>query len=69
MVLVHALWIIFFGYKSQAGHFSTIFFLPTGTLAASKIKPVVEPITTVSPYRHTWSYVPNFVDYHSPTSR
>ncbi|XP_029190000.1 lamin-L(I)-like [Acropora millepora] len=40
----------------------------TGTLIGSKSKPVIHPITTVSPYRHTWSYVPNFVDYHSPTS-
>ncbi|KAJ7382979.1 Intermediate filament tail domain-containing protein [Desmophyllum pertusum] len=40
----------------------------SGTLAGSKIKPVVQPVTTASPYRHTWSYVPNFVDYHSPTS-
>ncbi|XP_015775595.1 PREDICTED: prelamin-A/C-like [Acropora digitifera] len=40
----------------------------TGTLIGSKSKPVIHPITTASPYRHTWSYVPNFVDYHSPTS-
>jgi len=40
----------------------------SGTLAGTKVKPVVHPITTSSPYRHTWSYVPNFVDYHSPTS-
>lgn len=40
----------------------------TGTLITSKPKPVIQPITTTSPYRHTWSYVPNFVDYHSPTS-
>ncbi|XP_078348214.1 lamin-B1.S-like isoform X3 [Oculina patagonica] len=40
----------------------------SGTLTGTKVKPVVHPITTSSPYRHTWSYVPNFVDYHSPTS-
>lgn len=39
-----------------------------GTLTGTKVKPVVQPITTSSPYRHSWSYVPNFVDYHSPTS-
>ena len=48
--------------------FSGLWFVP-GTLAGTKVKPVVHPITTSSPYRHTWSYVPNFVDYHSPTSR
>lgn len=41
----------------------------SGTLTGTKVKPVVQPITTSSPYRHSWSYVPNFVDYHSPTSR
>ncbi|XP_031549204.1 lamin-B1-like [Actinia tenebrosa] len=40
-----------------------------GTLSVSRtVPPVVEPVTTASPYRHTWSYVPNFIDYHSPTS-
>ncbi|KAK3718286.1 hypothetical protein QZH41_010096, partial [Actinostola sp. cb2023] len=39
----------------------------SGTLAVNRTV-VSEPITTSSPYRHSWSYVPNFVDYHSPTS-